>query len=389
MAAETCVCLRMHSAALAFIAASSVVAWGNDGHTAVGNVAQNYLNDHAKAYIAYLFPDYGGVLGTYNVSLSTAMLDIPNWADYIKSQTKYQFAYNYHFSDSLDAPPKNCSYIDARDCPDNLCITGAIANYTRLASCDAKTGLPKSDQQKDAVRFLAHFAGDVTQPLHICNRSLGGNLIKPVTFDGVTSKGKYTYNLHSLWDYYIPEKRINNDFGGDYHKFRDYLVNKVDTDSFDEKVSTFLSDKGIYDLTTVGNSAAAVDWAVDSNLYDCSKVWGPVDENPKQDFGGDYYKSVISTVEKQLAKGGYRLAHLLNEVLGNCQVPGSSPSTTTAGSPAASTQGAKAPCTTTTTVNGYKAAPTTTAGYGSKPIAASALTSSVSMLAVVAFVLAL
>ncbi|KAJ3319231.1 hypothetical protein HDV06_006610, partial [Boothiomyces sp. JEL0866] len=170
----------MHSVSLVLIAASSVFAWGNDGHSTVGNVAQNYLDKHAAAYVAYLFPEYGGVLGTYNVSLSTAMGDIPNWADMIKSNPVYKFAYNYHFSDSLDAPPKNCSYIDERDCPDNLCITGAIANYTRLASCDAYTGLPKNPAlQKDAVRFLAHFAGDVTQPLHICNRSLGGNLIKP------------------------------------------------------------------------------------------------------------------------------------------------------------------------------------------------------------------
>ncbi|KAJ3252583.1 hypothetical protein HK103_001382 [Boothiomyces macroporosus] len=380
--------------ATVFIAASSVLAWGNDGHSTIGNIAQHYLNEHAAAFVAYLFPEYNGVLGTYNVSLSIAMGDVPNWADKVKFTPEYSFSPNLHFSDSLDAPPKNCSYIDERDCPDNKCITGAIANYTRLASCDANTGKPKNpDLQKDAVRFLAHFAGDVTQPLHICNRSLGGNLIKPITFDGAQSKGKYSYNLHSLWDYYIPEKRINNDFGGDYKKFQDYLVNKIDTDSFDEKVSTFLSDKGIYDLTKVGNSAAAVDWAIDANLFDCSKVWGPVDADPKQDFGGKYYQDVYSTAEKQIAKGGYRLAHLLNEIFQDCQIPGQPAPATTTQAPTQAPGYTSAAPQTTTAAKGYQgngpAAATTTATYGSKPIYSSALASSVSVLAVVAFVFAL
>ncbi|KAJ3309301.1 hypothetical protein HDV04_006243 [Boothiomyces sp. JEL0838] len=383
----------MRSQILALITCSLVNAWGNDGHSTVGNVAQHYLNDHSKNVIAYLFPEYNGTLGTYDVNISTATLDIPNWADLIKANKSYAWAYNLHFVDTFDAPPSNCSYVDERDCPNNRCVTGAIANYTRLASCDAYTGLPKSDLQKDAIKFLAHFSGDITQPLHVCNRSLGGNLISPVTFDGAQSKGKWTYNLHSIWDYYIPEKRINNDFGGDLKKFQEYLVGKIDGDSFDEKVSTFLSDKGIYDLTKVGNSAMAVDWAVDTNFYDCSKVWGPVDADVKQDFGGAYYESVIGTVEKQIAKGGYRLADLLNKALAHCKVPTQPPVQT---QPAAKTT---APCTTAngnkpapTTVGGYnagKAYPTSTPAYGNKPIAASAMTSSVSIMALVALLAAI
>ncbi|KAJ3316749.1 hypothetical protein HDV06_002902 [Boothiomyces sp. JEL0866] len=356
----------MYSPIIAFVAASVVVAWGNDGHSTVGNIAQHYLNEHSKNIIAYLFPEYNGTLGTYDVAASTATLDIPNWADLIKANKSYAWAYQLHFVDALDAPPSNCSYIDERDCPNNLCVTGAIANYTRLASCDAYSGLPKSDQQKDAIRFLAHFSGDITQPLHVCNRSLGGNQISPVTFDGAQKKGPWTFNLHSIWDYYIPEKRINTDFGGDYKKFQDYLVKKIDTDSFDEKVATFLSDKGIYDLTKVGNSAMAVDWAVDTNFYDCSKVWGPVDADRNQDFGGAYYQDVIGTVEKQIAKGGYRLANLLNKVLAQCKVP--------------------APVSTESTTAQQT---TTTAGHGNKPILSSASSYSVSIIALLTIVSAL
>ncbi|KAJ3250877.1 hypothetical protein HK103_003064, partial [Boothiomyces macroporosus] len=150
---------------------------------------------------------------------------------------------------------------------------------------------------------------------------------------------------------------------------------------------------GIYDLTKVGNSAAAVDWAIDANLFDCSKVWGPVDADPKQDFGGKYYQDVYSTAEKQIAKGGYRLAHLLNEIFQDCQIPGQPAPATTTQAPTQAPGYTSAAPQTTTAAKGYQgngpAAATTTATYGSKPIYSSALASSVSVLAVVAFVFAL
>ena len=61
-----------------------------------------------------------------------------------------------------------------------------------------------------------------------------------------------------------------------------------------------------------------IEWAQDTDIIDCSIVWPGFDKDPQQDFSLDYYEQVISTVDLQLAKGGYRLAHVLNEVLSNC-----------------------------------------------------------------------
>ena len=57
--------------------------------------------------------------------------------------------------------------------------------------------------RKEALEFLIHFIGDVTQPLHDEAEALGGNQI-PVTWNGATT------NLHSTWD----TQMVENDAGG-------------------------------------------------------------------------------------------------------------------------------------------------------------------------------
>lgn len=53
---------------------------------------------------------------------------------------------------------------------------------------------------------LAHFIGDIGQPLHCEAYELGGNDINE-KFDGKSTE------LHAVWDTGMPEKTINNNFG--------------------------------------------------------------------------------------------------------------------------------------------------------------------------------
>jgi hypothetical protein len=48
--------------------------------------------------------------------------------------------------------------------------------------------------QSVALKFLVHFFGDLTQPLHVCGRDEGGNL------DKVRFGGRHGVNFHSIWD---------------------------------------------------------------------------------------------------------------------------------------------------------------------------------------------
>ena len=113
------------------------------------------------------------------------------------------------------------------------CIVAAISNYTRRLVCPSKQHrlhvrnsaswrrlmtddgvFRKSDNshpdfdhagerdipdkgetmQSVALKFLVHFFGDLTQPLHVCGRDEGGNL------DKVQFEHRHSVNFHSIWD---------------------------------------------------------------------------------------------------------------------------------------------------------------------------------------------
>ena len=153
-------------AVLTSLIAPTTLAWGSELHNTVGVVAQSFLNDNAKAQLLKILPQYNGEIRNATV-----------WADEVKNTavfgTEYLWASSFHYVSTRDYPLKNCSYDDARDCADGQCVIGAIANFTKQAVCD-KSGKSGS-YQENAIKFLTHFIGDMTQPLHVCGRDRGGS----------------------------------------------------------------------------------------------------------------------------------------------------------------------------------------------------------------------
>jgi hypothetical protein len=81
----------------------------------------------------------------------------------------------------------------ARDCGASGCSISTIANYIQRAG----DGRVSATHVAEAVRFLVHFLGNVTQPGHDEALALGGNNIK-VAYQG------FSDNLHADWDTYMP-----------------------------------------------------------------------------------------------------------------------------------------------------------------------------------------
>ena len=75
-----------------------------------------------------------------------------------------------------------------RDCGTGGCVVSAITNYTQIVN-DGRYTLAHRQQ---ALEFIIHFLGDITQPLHDEAEKVGGNDI-PVTWKGATT------NLHACW----------------------------------------------------------------------------------------------------------------------------------------------------------------------------------------------
>ena len=197
----------------------------------------------------------------------------------------------------MDDPPKSCNVDYERDCGDEGCSVSAIANYTSRAS----DGRLSTANTAEALRFLVHFIGDITQPLHDENYKVGGNGIN-VTFDG------YDDNLHSDWDTYMPGKLVGGSSLTDAKGWADSLVDEINSGTYKEEAESWIKGDTISDAVTT-----ATRWASDANTFVCTVVM-PDGAAALQtgDLYPTYYKSAIGTIEMQVAKGGYRLANWIN-----------------------------------------------------------------------------
>jgi hypothetical protein len=186
-------------------------------------------------------------------------------------------------------------------------VIGAIANYTRRARC-----LPGvSDMDRiDAVKFLLHFIGDISQPLHTCGRDRGGNDVK-VNINGTMVK------LHAAWDTTFLEARMKLFASADaYEKYLvEYAQNRRD--------SGWVSPHDIYALSKNGNSLAAIDWTVGTTVVNCETIWPMFDLNPKGNFGLEYFDNAIPVLDLALSRAGYRLGNWMNMIFdGECKEGG-------------------------------------------------------------------
>lgn len=143
--------------------------WGLIGHGLVARLAQSQLSDTANEWVNEYIPN--NLLGNLDKIASW-----PDWILYPDSNPydykSWQWSHALHF---IDTPDWNCTYIPARDCVDNICVDGAIQNYSRRLISEQTDYV----EQQQALFFLVHFLGDVHQPLHAGFKSdFGGNAVK-------------------------------------------------------------------------------------------------------------------------------------------------------------------------------------------------------------------
>ncbi|UKZ52684.1 hypothetical protein TrVGV298_006465 [Trichoderma virens] len=247
-------------------------AWGVLGHATVAYVAQHYLNSATASWAQ----------GVLNDTSSSYLASIASWADTYRTTTAGKFSAPFHF-------------IDAEDNPPNL----MQPNYTQRVG----DGRLSKANTAEALKFLVHFLGDITQPLHDEAYEVGGNDIS-VTFQG------YSDNLHADWDTYIPEALIGGDSLADAQSWANSLISEITSGTYKSQAASWIKGDTVSDVITT-----ATRWASDANAFVCTVVMpNGAAALQKGDLYPTYYNSVIDTVELQIAKGGYRLANWLNMV---------------------------------------------------------------------------
>ncbi len=274
--------------------AGGAYAWGNAGHQIVAYIAADGLNPDARRSVAKLLdtPDEKGAVARAMAAVS--ILPDTEFRDRDPSTMSWHFI-NLCLQDDRKEMAVRC---------DGNCVVAKINEYAdRL-----RTG--KYDRWGGAgdLAFLIHLVGDINQPLHAAtNADQGGNcvMIRPAT---------EIKNLHILWDVEMVDR----------------LENTIDSGNAEKTAHQVEAIYGRNRRRMVWNSNSAADLAWDSKqlartqIYDALKI--PIEpcepkirscaNAPKEtvDINQSYIDRASQVAGKQLAKAGFALADLLNEI---------------------------------------------------------------------------
>ena len=159
---------------------SPAYAWGDLGHRMVCNKAWDDLTEEAR----------DKVLELLDFNTQAEFADSCNWADAHREGHRETAPWHY-----ISVPKGATEVVMERDCPaETSCVVREIERQFAIL----KSPAPKADRAM-ALKFMAHFVGDLHQPLHTgYQEDRRGSLIK-VTFRG------QEWSMHGIWDYALVE----------------------------------------------------------------------------------------------------------------------------------------------------------------------------------------
>lgn len=284
--------IRAAIAAATLFAATPAAAYWEYGHQTVAKIAYAAVRPATRAKLDALLR-HGDLLGTPECAV-TDMASASTWADCIKplkdsaGKSRFGYAYNWHFQD-VDV----CQPFDlVAPCKDGNCVsTQIVRQQARLAN----RALPLADRVQ-ALAFLTHFVGDLSQPLHAGeHHDQGGNKVK-ASYGVIAGRT----NLHSIWDGYLAERAISTPPGG--------ALGLLRATSRSERRAMVAGD--------------VTDWSRDSWQVARDSVYGSLFADPCAPHGGEraviddaLIQKLIPAARRQVVAGGLRLAKLLDAAL--------------------------------------------------------------------------
>ncbi len=285
--------IRAALVAAALFAANPAAAYWEYGHQTVAKIAFASVRPATRTKLNALLR-HGDLLGTPECAV-TDIASASTWADCIKSlkdpatgKPRFGYAYNWHFQD-VDV----CRPFDlAAPCADGNCLsTQIVRQQARLAN----SALPLADRVQ-ALAFLTHLVGDLSQPLHAGeHHDQGANKIK-ASYGLIAGRT----NLHSIWDGYLTERAISTPPGGPLGLLR--------ATPRSERRAMIAGD--------------VTDWSRDSWKVSRETVYGSLFADPCADMKSGrpvideaLVQKLIPAARRQVVAGGLRLAKLLDAAL--------------------------------------------------------------------------
>jgi nuclease S1 len=253
--------MALSASVLCWLTPHPARAWGSEGHQVVALIAESALEPQARAAVEQLLALEPGA----------TLASISTWADEHRSPATSAWHY-------VNFPQGDCNFQETRDCPDGHCVVAAIQKQTEVLATD-----PSAEKRLKALKYLVHFMADVHQPLHAgFAEDRGGNKFTLKRFMQQT-------NLHAVWDSGLIR------YTGDT------------AESLASRLSREPPDAAATDADPVQIAQESCRLVHTRGFY------------PKDRIDGAYLQRYVPVMEQRLALAGWRLAEVLNTVLGDGQ----------------------------------------------------------------------
>lgn len=248
----------------ALMALSAVVgahAWSQKGHDVTAYIAEKHLNPAARAAVDSIFD-------------GMSLVYWANWLDNASHNMDHAYTKTWHYK-NIDA---GVPYDQAPLNPKGDVVTAIYGQIEVLSDPSAS----KADKHL-ALRILVHCMGDMHQPMHMGHLSdLGGNKVPVKYFDRKT-------NLHSIWDSSLVES-----------------AHKWSYSEWQEQIDRLSPEQEAAETAGTVDDWARETHDIATGVYKYFQPGIKVMYNPIAQW--------TPTIERQLLRGGLRLAHILNTI---------------------------------------------------------------------------
>ena len=278
---------RIAVALLLLVLASPAAAWWDYGHRTVATIAMAEVTPRTRAAIRRLIAQ-SAALHTPACPIRS-IEDASVWADCVKPLgDRFSYAYSWHYQ-NVDI----CKPFDLKTpCADGNCVSAQIERTTRLLG---DRTVPVAERVA-AFAFLVHFMGDLHQPLHAGDRHDRGGNDQPANY-GVMAGRR---NLHTVWDGLLADRAISTPQGGALGILAEIPA----------------ADRPAQAAGSVADWSRE-NWQVAHGAY--ADLLGGDGCGPqpagRPTLSADAITREIPILRRQVARGGIRLAQLLNEAL--------------------------------------------------------------------------
>lgn len=283
---------RAAGTAVLLAVATAAFAWVDTGHMVVAAIAEGRL----KPEVLKICQD---LLKNGPTERTQGFIQGACWADDAKNGTTGP----WHYIDlpfRTDGKPTQTK-------PSELNIVWAIKHYSEMLVEKSKTPAERAE----ALRYLIHFVGDIHQPLHATSRESdehpegdrGGNDFKIVGGDAFSSMERPPRNLHQVWD-----------LGGGLFQ---PVTRPLDPEAKGRiliQAQNIASRNPMTKFVQQLKDKSPMDWAKESLELAKTVVYRGIEPGDEPTVG---YVAICKTVcAQRAALAGYRLADLLNRLLG-------------------------------------------------------------------------